>query len=133
MASKKDNPIGQEELSVLQYIQQEHPLTVREVADHFAEAGKARTTILTVMERLRAKGFLARKKVSGSFRYSPKFSEDEVMKSVVGDFVQKMLGGSLSPFVAYMSQTEDLSDDELKELKKLVRDLDKTRKEKSDE
>lgn len=133
MASKKDNPIGQEELSVLQYVQQEHPVTVREVADHFADAGKARTTILTVMERLRAKGFLARKKQSGSFRYSPKLSGDEVMKSVVGDFVQKMLGGSLSPFVAYMSQTEDLSDDDLKELKKLVRDLDKTRKEKSDE
>lgn len=133
MASKKDNPIGQEELSVLQYVQQEHPVTVREVADHFADAGKARTTILTVMERLRAKGFLARKKQSGSFRYSPKFSGDEVMKSVVGDFVQKMLGGSLSPFVAYMSQTEDLSDDDLKELKKLVRDLDKTRKEKSDD
>jgi len=34
MALKKDNPIGQEELSVLQYIQQEHPVTVREVADH---------------------------------------------------------------------------------------------------
>lgn len=133
MASKNDNPIGQEELSVLQFIQQEHPVTVREVADHFAEAGKARTTILTVMERLRAKGFLTRKKTSGSYRYSPKFSEGEVMKSVVGDFVQKMLGGSLSPFVAYMSQTDDLSDDELKELKKLVRNLDKSRKEKADE
>ncbi len=127
--SKSESSIGQEELAVLQYVQDNFPITVREVSDHFSEFGKARTTILTVMERLRSKKFLVRDKVAGSYRYSPRLSQSEVLNSVVGDFVRSMLGGSLSPFVAYMSESKDVSDEELKELRKLVRDLEKNRRE----
>ena len=55
--SKSESSIGQEELAVLQYVQDNFPITVREVSDHFSEFGKARTTILTVMERLRSRSF----------------------------------------------------------------------------
>ena len=45
------------------------PPTVGEVAERFGEAqGLARSTILTVMERLRKKGHLTRGKVEGVFR-----------------------------------------------------------------
>jgi len=125
----KREKIGQEELVVLQFIQDNHPATVREVADHFANEGKARTTILTVMERLRAKKFLTRKKVGSSYCYSPKQERDALMSSVVRDFVNNMLGGSLSPFMAYMSDAKNLTDAELKDLKKLVRELENERKE----
>ena len=121
--------VGQEELAVLQYVHDNQPASVREVSDHFANHGKARTTVLTVMERLRKKKFLVRKKIGGTFRYSAAVAQQEVMNSVVGDFVQKMLGGSLSPFMAYLSDSKDVSETELKELKKLVRDLDKSRRE----
>ncbi|MEM9409699.1 MAG: BlaI/MecI/CopY family transcriptional regulator [Planctomycetota bacterium] len=126
--SPKRETIGQEEWAVLQFIQDNHPTSVREVADHFAQFGKARTTILTVMERLRAKSFLTRKKLGNTYSYSPKQDRDVVMRSVVGDFVNNMLGGSLSPFMAYMSDSKNLSDEELRELKKLVREIDKDRK-----
>ena len=128
MSPKKES-IGQEELAVLQFILDNHPATVREVAEHFAKQGKARTTILTVMERLRTKKFLTRKKIGNSYCYSPKQKRDVLMKSVIGDFVNNMLGGSLSPFMTYMSESNNLTDEEVKELKKLVRDLEKERKE----
>ena len=128
--SPKHESIGQEELAILQFIQENHPTTVREVANHFAQFGKARTTILTVMERLRQKKFLSRKKSGNAYSYWPQKGRDTVMNSLVGDFVSNMLGGSLSPFMAYMSQAKNLSDEELNELKKLVRELSKERKEK---
>lgn len=128
--SPKRESIGQEELAVLTFIQDNHPASVREVADFFAKQGKARTTILTVMERLRTKNFLTRKKIGNSYCYSPKQERDVLMKSVIGDFVNNMLGGSLSPFMAYMSEADNLSTEEVKELKKLVRELEKERKEK---
>ncbi len=60
-------PLGRLELEVLQYIADHHPISVREVAAHFAEtSGQARTTLLTVMERLRAKGYLKRRKAAGA-------------------------------------------------------------------
>ena len=47
------------------------PATVGEVARGFGEArGLARTTVLTVMERLRRKGYLGRAKDGGAYRYS---------------------------------------------------------------
>lgn len=128
--SPKPESIGQEELAVLKFIQDNHPATVREVAEYFAKQGKARTTILTVMERLRAKKFLTRKKVGSSYCYSPKQDRDVVMRSVVGEFVKNMLGGSVSPFMAYLSDSKNLSEDELNELKQLVRELGREQKEK---
>lgn len=125
---KKTPRLGRQELGIFQFILANHPVTVREVADHFAGEGKARTTILTVMERLRGKGLLTRKKVSGAFQYSPMVERSELMRSLVGDFVNRVLGGSLSPFMAFMSEVEEISDEELTELKRLVREIDNKRK-----
>jgi predicted transcriptional regulator len=120
--------LGQAEWEMLRYVAEHHPVTVREVADHVAEnGGQARTTVLTVMERLRRKGFLVRRKSSGVYRYSPKKSVAELTQQVVQRFVDTMLDGALSPFFAYLSRASNLSDEQLKELKKLVQDLEHQR------
>jgi predicted transcriptional regulator len=123
---KTKTTLGKAELEVLRYVQDNAPVTVREVARHFAaSASLARTTILTVMDRLRAKGQLTRKKVGGVYRYSPVASQGELMRSLVKDFVDTTLGGTVSPFLAYLVEQEgELSPDELQELKRLVRKLD---------
>ncbi len=59
--------MGREEMQVLRYVGEHHPVSVREVADHVAAtSGKARTTVLTVMERLREKGYLVHRKKGGA-------------------------------------------------------------------
>ena len=117
--------IGTAELEVLRFIQEHHPVTVREVADHFATSkGQVRTTLLNVMERLRKKGFLARKKTDGVFRYSPRVARAELLNRLVRDFVERTLGGSVAPFMAYLVRDADLSGDELRELKRIVRELE---------
>ena len=88
--------IGKGELEVLQYIHDHHPATVRQVADHFAlSKGHVRTTVLNVMERLRRKGFLTRKKSGGAYHYSPKERKADFFHSMVDQFVQRALGGSV--------------------------------------
>ena len=112
------------ELEILHFVQDHHPVSVRDVADHFAEArGHVRTTILNVMERLRKKGFLTRRKSGGVFQYQPCVGKADLLRSLVGDFVEKTLGGSLSPFVAYLSRDAKLSGKELDELKQAVSEL----------
>ena len=127
MASNRET-IGREELQVLRYVAENHPVSVREVADHVAAtSGKARTTVLTVMERLREKGYLVRRKQRGVYRYSPKRSQAEVLRSLVADFVREALGGSISPFVAYLSEEANLDDEQLRELARLIADLEAQR------
>ena len=121
---RKEQKVGRAELEILHYVQDHRSVTVRDVADHFAEArGHVRTTILNVMERLRKKGLLTRKKVGGIFQYEPSVGKADLLQSLVRDFVEKTLGGSVSPFVAYLSRDARLSDDELAELKSAVDEL----------
>jgi predicted transcriptional regulator len=122
--AKEPEPLGQVQLEILQYIADHEPIRVSEVAEHFAQtAGKARTTILTVMEKLREKGYLTRKKRQGTFQYSLRLRRSEVMASVVHRFVQESLCGSISPFIAYLADSRELSDSELAKLTSLVEDM----------
>lgn len=122
--------IGDQELALLQHIEEQRQASVGEVAGAFGEPrGLARSTVLTMMERLRAKGFLRREQVDGMYRYSATSGQDAVVRSAVGQFVEKTLQGSVSPFVAWMSQRAEVSDSELAELEALVAKLQSQRKE----
>ena len=122
--------IGDQELALLQYLAEHSNASVGEVAAGFGEPrGLARSTVLTMMERLRGKAYLRRKQVQGVNRYSPATGPGEVMRSAVGQFVEKTLSGSVSPFVAWMSERSDVSDSELAELEALVHQLQSRRKE----
>jgi predicted transcriptional regulator len=122
--------IGKAELEILEFIHGHHPVTVREVADHLAASrGLVRTTALNVMNRLVTKGFLVRKKVEGVFVYSPRVARGTVFRNLIRDFVSQTLGGSVSPFVAYLADDAQLTEEELGQLRQLVKDLEQ-RKEK---
>ena len=122
--------IGDQELALLHHIDECGAASVGEVAAGFGEPrGLARSTVLTMMERLRGKGYLKRRQLKGMFRYSTATGPGEVMRSAVGSFVEKTLSGSVSPFVAWMSERAEVSDTELAELEALVTQLQSRRKE----
>lgn len=122
--------IGDQELALLQYIGQHGEASVGEVAAGFGEArGLARSTVLTMMERLRAKAYLSRRQVDGVYRYAATAGEDDVVQGAVASFVEKTLQGSVTPFVAWMSQRAEVSDAELAELEALVARLQSQRQE----
>ena len=123
--------IGDQELALLQHIAERGDASVGEVAAAFGESrGLARSTVLTMMERLRAKAYLDRRQVDGGvFRYSTTARQEEVVRNAVGSFVEKTLQGSVSPFVAWLSRRAEVSDDELAELETLVATLQSKRRE----
>jgi predicted transcriptional regulator len=117
--------IGQAELEVLRYIQDHHPISVRDVAAHFARTkGHVRTTTLNVMGRLVVKGQLKRRRVDGVYQYEPRHPKGDMLRGLVGDFVHRTLGGSLTPFVAYLAEDAELSETDLAELRLLVERLE---------
>jgi predicted transcriptional regulator len=122
-------PLGAQEMGVLGYVAEHAPITVGEVAERFsASHGLARTTILTVIERLRRKGYLKRRKVEGVYRYSPTIPTPDLLRSLVSDFAERVLGGSPQPFLAYLLEEAELGDGEVAELRKLVREMETKRK-----
>jgi predicted transcriptional regulator len=122
-------PLGSTEIEILRHLGDRSPQSVGDVAAHFAATScQARTTILTLMERLRKKGFLTRKQIGGVYHYSPKVEKHDLLRRLVKGFVDTTLGGSVSPFVAYLSENGPVSADDLAQLKQLVRDLEQQRK-----
>lgn len=118
-------PLGDQELELLRFITEHSPITVREAYENYGkDRGLARTTILTMMERLRNKGYLTRSEGKGANEYSACLTRSALMRGVVRGFVEETLGGTLSPFVAYIAEEASVSPQELEELKRLVEELE---------
>jgi BlaI family penicillinase repressor len=124
--AKPRAPIGRAELEILQHIQSHAaPVTVRQVAEHVLRTkGHVRTTVLNVMSRLVNKGYLVRRKRDGVYEYSPRVPARQLVRNLVQDFVDRALGGSASPFVAYLAEDAQLSADDVAQLRRLVDDLE---------
>ena len=123
-----DTSIGEQELALLRHIADRGSVTVGEAADEFG-AGRdlARSTVLTMMERLRKKGLLARRTTAGVYRYRTRTSSADLLKGAVRRFVERNLDGSVTPFLAYLSEAPKVSDAELRELQDLVSRLSAAR------
>ncbi|MBB6051598.1 BlaI/MecI/CopY family transcriptional regulator [Armatimonas rosea] len=119
---RKKTNLGRAESEVLRFIAERHPISVREVAESFGDVRK--TTILNVMERLREKGFLTREPREGIYQYSPTQTQASLMRGLVAEFVDTMLGGSVEPFAAYLAEKETLTETELARLKEIIAKLE---------
>jgi predicted transcriptional regulator len=125
MSMAPDPSIGEQELALLRHVADRGAITVGEAAQEFGTTrGLARSTVLTMMERLRRKGYLARRLSEGVYRYRALSSTAEVLKGAVQRFVERHLDGSVSPLLAYLSETGDLSEKERRELERIVARLD---------
>lgn len=97
--------------------------TVRDVYEALLERRQvAYTTVMTMMGILEQKGFL--KKVPGADRayvYAPARSRKVVVRAMVGEFVDRVFGGSANPLMVHLLEDEYLTPQDLDELRKSIR------------
>lgn len=122
--AKSQRSLGQLELEVLKIVWERQKSTVGKVVETLAKSRPcARTTVLTVIQRLHAKGFLKRRKVGGILQYSPTKGRGLVISNLISQFVDKVLDGSPAPFVAYLAQSKDLTEEQADQLHELAEQL----------
>jgi predicted transcriptional regulator len=120
--------IGDQELALLRFVSEHRQATVAQAVAGFGQPrGLARSTVLTMMERLRNKGYLSRRRVGGVYEYAPRTAPGLAIRHAVRTFVERTLGGSITPFVAYLAERERISEDELAELETLLARLQRER------
>jgi predicted transcriptional regulator len=121
--------VGDQELALLRFVAEAGHATAGEAAERFGQPrGLARSTVLTMMERLRKKGHLGRRLLDGIYRYRARASSADLLKGAVRHFVEGKLNGSVSPLVAYLSEAKDVSDQELRDLENIVARLSAAKK-----
>jgi len=97
--------------------------TVRDVYEELLKTRKiAYTTVMTVMGVLEQKGRL-KKTVSGrAYVYLPSQPQSEVVTGMVRDFVSRVFNGMSKPLLVSMLEDGKITEEELDEVKKLLKE-----------
>lgn len=77
-------------------------------------------TVQTLIRRLVGKGALSVEERGRDFRYSPAFSQAECQHDESRSFLGRVFEGRLVPFMAGMVENEDISQEEINELRQLL-------------
>lgn len=123
MARKKSNTLTDAEHRIMEVIWRRGSATVAEVTDELeGKDGSAYTTILTMMRIMRDKGYLSCCKEGRAHIFTPKVNRETAARSAVTQLLSKFFSGSPSELVLSFLKDENLSSDELDEIKQQIRD-----------
>lgn len=113
--------ISDSEWEVMEVIWSKKICTSSEIVDALKDNSEwSPKTIHTLITRLVKKGAVDVDKTSTTYKYSPLISERDLKSQETKTFVQKLYGGSLKLLLSNFIREEDLSADEIYELRKLL-------------
>ena len=94
---------------------------VKEIIEAFPEPKPHYNTISTMVRILEDKGFIGHVSFGKTHQYFPKISKEEYQKTAVGDVLGKYFDNSYSKMVTYFAQEENISESELEEILKMIK------------
>ena len=121
MARKKATTLTNAEHRIMEVIWARGSATVADVVEAL-EGKDAYTTILTLMRILKAKGYLATRKEGRAHVFTPRVDRDTAARKAVHQLLSKFFSGSPSELVLTFLREEELTPEELDEIKQRIID-----------
>jgi BlaI family transcriptional regulator, penicillinase repressor len=114
------------ELAVLQALWDRGPATVRQLTDQLYPDGTAShyATVQKLLERLEAKGFVARDRNPWPHVFQAIINRDDLIGRQLRSVAEKLCGGSLAPLLTHLLRFEHLNARERQELRAFMDELD---------
>ena len=103
----------------------EGSMTVSDVCERLVGREWTPSTVSTLLQRLSKKGIIGFTKRGKTNCYFPVMKRDEYSMSETKSFLSKLHGGSVKRMVASLYENEEISDDEIDELRKMFLESDK--------
>ena len=128
MAKKKDSGIklGRVELQIMNVVWEKGKATVHDVKDVLGRGRKpAYSTILTMMRKLEAKGYLEHDVDERTYVYQPTISRKVVRHGILGDILDRLFEGSPSLLLNSLVEQNRLTEKELRKIRKLIKERKK--------
>lgn len=117
--------ISEAEARVMEALWRDSPLSAEQVIADVANAqGWTEATVKTLLNRLLRKKAITAKRDGRRYLYRPRLKRQDYVAAESRDLLDRLFGGKLAPFVAHFSERQDISAEEIAELKKLIRGLD---------
>ena len=118
--------ISDAEHTVMEALWEKSPLTAVEVCDSVCgERGWSMPTVKTLLSRLVAKGAVSTEPDGRRFLYTPLLARDDYVGGESRRLVDRLFGGKAAPLFAHLAEAEALSDDDIAEIERLLREMRK--------
>lgn len=109
------------ELAVLRVLWARGPSTVREIHDDMAGTrAVAYTTTLKTLQVMTDKGLTVREAVRGQHIYRPRQAEEDTLRHLVTDLLDRAFGGSTAKLVVQALASRRATPQDLEEIRRLL-------------
>ncbi len=120
MARTRPRPTAAE-LEILRVLWEHGPATVRQVHDTLAGTRQTGyTTTLKLMQIMADKRLVTRDESARTHVYHARVSQEHTQRQLLNDLVDRAFGGSAAELVLRALSTRKASDEELREIRKLI-------------
>ena len=127
MAKKQSKEIrlGKLELQIMNAVWDKGSATVQEVKDALSDRKHAYSTILTMMRKLEAKGYLKHDVDERTYVYQPVISRKAVRHGILTDILDRLFDGSASLLLNSLAEQDRIDKKELLEIQKLIKERER--------
>jgi len=114
------------ELAIMEMLWAEGPATIRRLTEFLYSKGSSSqsATVQKLLERLEAKGFVARKRDPAAHTFSATVNREDLIGRRLQATAEKLCGGSLTPILMHLLRARKLTAKERQELRSLIDELD---------
>lgn len=117
----KDIHVTDSEWYVLDCLWQQSPQTAMELVEALSRrVGWAKSTTLTTLRRMEAKGLLAGETVGRSRRFTPLVDREAVILRETSGFLDRVYRGSVGLMVSTMARRQALTEEDLDQLRAIL-------------
>ena len=112
--------LSKTEEQVMQYLWKRETAFMKDLLSDFPEPKPATTTVATLLKRMTDKGFVSYKLFGKSRKYFPLVKKTDYFSKHVNGLIKNFFNDSASQFASFFTKETNLSNEELKALKKII-------------
>ena len=120
---RKNPTLTEQELEIMKIVWEFGAATVRDVYETMLSRRRiAYTTVMTMMKIMEDKKYLKRRLDGRAYVYEGTRSKKQMIREMVSEFINRVFNGSAEPLLAHLVEERRLSEKELKQIAKMIRD-----------
>jgi len=122
MTKRELRAMSRAETEILRLVWSLGEATVQQICDRLPPDRKVTyNTVQTLLSRLEQKGYLQHRNEGRAHVFFPVVKRQEVIKTTVVDFLDRLFGGDPRPLVQFLAEDGRINEDDIKRLRKLIR------------
>ena len=109
------------EWKIMEVLWEKGPLSTMELVSILEESnGWARSTVITLLNRMTAKGGVYFKTADRSKIYHPTVARNQAELEETKSFINKVYGGNIGLMISNLMKNESLSQEEIEEIRRII-------------